>query len=65
MPPGQGHGVATESVLLCALALFLLISPFSAWWMQLTPPWYFPYLLWLGLIGLIALLSRRVGRHDL
>lgn len=59
------HGAATESVLLALLALFALASPFAAWWMQLSPPWYFVYLIWLGLIGLIALLVRRLRRYDL
>lgn len=59
------YSAASESVLLALLALFLLVSPFAAWWMQLTPPWYVSYLLWAGLIVLNAALGRRLGRYDL
>lgn len=64
MPALSDSGVISESVLLALLALFLLASPFTAWWMQMTPPWWFAYALWLGLIGLIALLARRLYRYD-
>lgn len=59
------YSAAGESVLLALVALFLLASSFATWWMQLAPPWYFSYLIWLGLIGLIAVLGRRLGRYDL
>jgi len=59
------HGAVTESIALLLLALFLLTSPFALWWMKLTPPWYFVYLLWLTIIGLIILLARRLRRHEL
>lgn len=59
------NATAAESVALLLLALFVLASPFTLWWLRLTPAWYLPYLLWLGLIGLIAWLARRAARHDL
>lgn len=63
--PGPDHSAASESVLLGLFALFLLVTPLAAWWMQLHPPWYFSYLLWAGLIVLNAALGRRLGRYDL
>jgi hypothetical protein len=64
MPALSDSGVISESILLALLALFLLASPFTIWWMQATPPWWFIYALWLGLIGLTALLARRLHRYD-
>jgi len=65
MPVAPDHSAASESILLALLALFLLASPFATWWMQLTLPWSFVYLIWLGLIVFIAALGRRLGRYDL
>jgi prepilin signal peptidase PulO-like enzyme (type II secretory pathway) len=65
MHTAPDNSSASESVLLALLALFLLASPFATWWMQLTPPWYLIYMIWLGLLGLIAAFSRRLARYDL
>jgi hypothetical protein len=65
MPAARDYSAASESLLLALLALFLLVSPFAIWWMRLTPPWYFSYLIWLGLLCLIAVLGRRLARYDL
>ncbi|MCC5810357.1 MAG: hypothetical protein JJU06_08285 [Ectothiorhodospiraceae bacterium] len=65
MPQSQDSGAGSYSVLIFLLALFLLVSPFALWWMGAMPPWYFPFLLWLGIILLTALLSRSlIRRHD-
>jgi hypothetical protein len=48
-----------DSVLLLLFAFFLFLSPFTVWWSSHTRLWYLPYLLWLGLIALIAVLSSR------
>jgi membrane protein implicated in regulation of membrane protease activity len=47
------------SVLVLLIGLLLFASPFTAWWMRATPPWWLPFLLWLGLIGLSAWLGQR------
>ncbi|HEX5514629.1 MAG TPA: hypothetical protein VFY81_09560 [Gammaproteobacteria bacterium] len=65
MPVTSDHSAASESLLLALLALFLLASPFAVWWMRQAPPWHFIYLIWLGLIVLVAALGRRLGRYDL
>lgn len=65
MPALSDGGVISESALLLLFALFLIASPFTVWWMQLTPPWWFVYALWLGLIGLVFLLARRLHRYDI
>jgi NhaP-type Na+/H+ or K+/H+ antiporter len=49
-------------VLLFLLGVFLFVSPFSAWWAAKAGVWYLPYVLWLGLIVLIAWVVHR--RHD-
>ncbi|HEX7044726.1 MAG TPA: hypothetical protein VF203_08925 [Burkholderiales bacterium] len=56
--PDHGRGL-DSSVLLFLLGLFLFFSPFTFWWAELAAVWYLPYLLWLGLIGLIAVAARR------
>lgn len=49
-------------VLLFLFGLFLFFSPFALWWSARASAWYLPYLLWLGFIGLIAVVARH--RHD-
>lgn len=53
-----------STVLLFLFALFLLVSPFLLLWATDVSSWYLPYLLWLGLIGLIAMVAHRNGEHD-
>ncbi|MCP3869410.1 MAG: UTP--glucose-1-phosphate uridylyltransferase [Gammaproteobacteria bacterium] len=53
------------TLLLAMLALFLFSSPFTLWWASGDYPWFLPYLLWLLIILLGALLSNRHRRHDL
>lgn len=50
-------------VLLLLFGLFLFFSPFTFWWAAMAHAWYVPYLLWLGLIALIAWVVQRSG-HD-
>ena len=49
-------------VLLLLLALFLLASPFLAWWANPTASWIRPYLIWLFLIVLTWWLQQRNKR---
>ncbi len=56
------HGRLDRVILLFLLALFLFASPFTTWWAHAQPPWYFPFLLWAGLIALVAL--DRIRRRD-
>jgi hypothetical protein len=51
-------------LLVVVVVLFLLASPFVAWWSAGDRVWYTPYLIWLGIIGLAFWLQRR-RRHDL
>ncbi len=62
-PQEPGHRL-DSTVLLFLFALFLLASPFVPLWATDASPWYLPYLLWLGLIGLIALVTHRYRDHD-
>ncbi len=57
-------GNGSVSFLLLAVGLFLFLSPFTQWWIDQALPWYTPFAIWLGYIGLIALAVGRRGRHD-
>lgn len=62
LTPDNDHRVDSV-VLLLLFGLFLFFSPFTFWWAATSNTWYLPYLLWLGLIGMIAWVVRRSG-HD-
>lgn len=65
-PSGSDHGRPVDSaILLFLVALFLFVSPFTDWWARDDSPWYLPYLLWLGLIALIAAVALRRDSHDI
>lgn len=49
-------------LLLFLLGLFFFASPFTHWWMDQQFGWYTPYLLWLVLIVLAALVQRGQAR---
>ena len=51
--PPQDHAIP-----IAVLALFLLNSPFTGWWMHLALPWYAMFLPWLLLIVLVWLNQR-------
>lgn len=54
-PESTGRGGRLDRVLLLFLvALFLFASPFTTWWAYARLPWYLPFLLWGGLIALLA-----------
>jgi hypothetical protein len=42
------------TLLLFLLGVLLFASPLVQWWSGPGMPWYLPYALWAGLIGLIA-----------
>ena len=55
---------ATDLTLLTMLAaLFVFHSPFTRWWTGLGLPWYTVFVLWLLIIGLIAINSLGGGPH--
>lgn len=54
-----------HTLLLALFAIFLFGSPLTLWWASDYNPWYLPYLLWLLVILIGALLSRHYRRHDL
>jgi len=47
-----------KSVLLALLAIFIFASPFTLWWGRSEAGWYIPYLLWLVIIVLGAIVAR-------
>jgi len=63
--PRQEVTAGSVSLLLLAIGLVLFVSPFAIWWAGLTAPWYLPFALWLGYIGVVALTSGQWGRRDL
>ncbi len=59
--PDSGHNL-DGVVLLFLFGVFLFLSPFTFWWAANAGVWYLPYVLWFGLILLIAWVVNR--RHD-
>lgn len=61
--PQEREQQIEHSVLLGLFILLLLVSPILAWWGAPGSPWYLPYLLWFGIILIIAWVNRR-RRHE-
>jgi hypothetical protein len=59
------HRPLDSVVLLFLFALLIFLSPLTWWWASDHSPWYLPYLLWTGLIVVVAWYQRRRGYHDL
>ncbi|HDP88733.1 MAG TPA: hypothetical protein ENN42_02075 [Thioalkalivibrio sp.] len=53
-----------RTLLVLFAALLLFASPLTRWWSQGDPPWYLPYVIWGGLLVLVAWLQRWLVRHD-
>jgi len=62
--PDSATGKLDRVLLLLLLAVFLFLSPFTAWWAAAEPPWYVPFLLWAGLIALVAVEQTRRSADD-
>ena len=60
--PEQGSDLRDNTLLLGLFILLLFSSPILAWWAFPGNLWYLPYLLWLGIILLIAWVHHR--RHE-
>lgn len=65
MPSVHDNGPGSHSLALFLLGLLLFASPLAGWWAGLTPPWYVPYLIWLGITLLTVIVARGMRRHDL
>jgi len=59
------HRSLDSVVLLFLFALLIFLSPLTWWWASDHRPWYLPYLLWTGLIVVVAWYQRRRGYDDL
>lgn len=53
-----------RAVLLALFTLALFADPAVSWWLNATPPWYLPYLLWLAVIALAAWQARAPRRSE-
>ncbi len=66
MRPALEHRRYLDAVLVAFLiATALFVPPFVLVWTASSSPWYVPYLLWLGVIGLTLLVDRLRNRHGL
>lgn len=66
MRSNSGGAKYLDLVLVVFIAsLFVFASPFHAYWMTADAPWYAPYLIWLGVIVITAIIQYRRGRHEL
>lgn len=54
-----------HTLLLAFFGIFLFGSPLTLLWASDNNPWFLPYLLWLLVILIGALLSRHYRHHDL
>ncbi len=64
MPQSSANRRNDGPVLLLLFALLCFASPFTVWWARGVVPWYFPFLLWAGLIAAIAITQRARRRDD-
>ncbi len=66
MRPGADNGKFLNLVLVTFfVAAFVFASPFHLLWMVPEAPWYVPYLVWLAVIVMTAIVQYRRGRHEL
>lgn len=66
MRPSADNGKYLDGVLLVFLfAVFVLLPPFVGFWATPNAPWYLPYIVWLGIIVLVALVQSKRHRHEL
>ena len=61
----RSYRALDRTLLVLIAALMLFASPLADWWASGNPPWYLPYLLWAGILVLIALLQHWPRRHDI
>jgi hypothetical protein len=61
LSPESGGRHLDTVILLLLFALFLLASPLTMLWASADSPWYLPYLIWLGIIALIAWVQHRLS----
>ena len=66
MRPRAENGKFLNLVLVAFIvAAFVFASPFHLLWMTPETPWYVPYLIWLAVIVMTAIVQRWRGRHEL
>lgn len=66
MRPSPENGKYLDGVLLVFLfAAFVLLPPFIGFWAIPDAPWYLPYIVWLGIIVLVALVQSKRHRREL
>ena len=51
------------TVVVLIVALLVLLPPLLRLWVSPDAPWFLPYLVWLGVIGLAFWLQRLLGKH--
>lgn len=61
----RSHRVLDRTLLVLFAALMLFASPLALWWATEERAWYLPYLVWAGVLVLVALLQGWLRRHDL
>ncbi|WP_457667563.1 hypothetical protein [Thiolapillus sp.] len=54
---------ADRSLVTAFLLVLVFITPFASLWSRGEMPWYAPYVIWLGIVMLIAI-SLRSGQGD-
>lgn len=63
MPSAPDNDYRDASVLVALVTLLFFASPLIEWWSREITLWYFPFLLWLLVIGMGLLIHAWRGRH--
>lgn len=64
-PPRDSRKYLDSIVIVFGLAAFLLLPPFVTFWATPPAPWYLPYLVWLGIVVLVALVHATRNDNEL
>ena len=63
-PPDSGKFL-DGVVIIFLLAVFVFLPPIFHSWASANMPWYFAYVVWFGVIVLVALIQWMRQRHEL
>lgn len=51
------------TIVVSLISLLILLPPLLSLWFDISSPWFLPYLIWLGIIGLAYWLQYLLRKH--